>query len=81
MKVRVLKPEHLDKKLKLKAGDTTAVDNPEYLAALIVAGAVEDAAEPSSLEQTEPKVTSDRPKKRPSRAKTERAPQPETAVE
>ena len=54
MKVRVLRPEHLDKKLKLKPGVTITVDNPEYLQALIVAGAVEDASKPSSLEQTEP---------------------------
>ena len=34
MQVRVLKPEHLDKKLKLKPGATIKVDNPEYLQAL-----------------------------------------------
>lgn len=54
MKCRVLKPEHLDKKLKLKPGAPITIDNPEYLQALLVAGAVEDASKPSSLEQTEP---------------------------
>ena len=49
MKVRVLKPEHLDKKLKLKPGAETTIDNPEYLQALMVAEAVEDASKPSSL--------------------------------
>lgn len=54
MKVRVLKPEHLDKKLKLKPGALTTIDNPEYLQALMVAEAVEDASKPSSIVEAVP---------------------------
>ena len=79
MQVRILKPEHLEQKKGHEAGATITVDNPEYLAALIVAGAVEDAAEPSSLE-AEQKPAAKRPKKAATPPEPETAPA-ETAAE